>query len=310
MNANGLSRAVRTALALLTMGGLAFGAAPQQRGGRIAVAVAVTDIEPIVKAVGGDQVDTVNLFQGCILRSDLQVEGTAKARLATAEAIVWTGFVNESAAISAVLRTAGTTVRKGGEPKWIDVSKGAVRTNVPFSTCFGYVDPAFAPGDPFFWLDPENGGIIARHIAKGLGELRPANRAFFMANAEAFQKALAKDIDRWKAALKPMKGMRIFSAQCGWQNFSCMGGPQFVVCKGTPGELPSPQALLVHIREMKADLILVDPNTPPDYTEAFRQHSNLKVIEVPSSIEGIRGASTYSALFDNLVKILQGQAKH
>lgn len=308
MTTNGLNRALRTALALVVMGSLAFGAALQQKEGRIAVAVAVPDIEPIVKAVGGGSVDTVVLLKGCILRSDLNIEPATKGRLELAEAIVWTGFLNESAAISSALRNGGGS-RKGGALKWIDVSRGTKRTNLPTSTCSGYVDPAFVSGDPFFWLNPENGGLMARHIAKGLGELRPASRAMFLANAEAFQKALAKDIERWKAALKPLHGLRIFSAQCGWQNFSAMGGPEFVVCKGTPGELPSPSSLLLHIKQMKADLILVDPNTPADYTEAFREHSNLKVIEVASSIEGIRGATTYSALFENLVKVLQGQTR-
>ena len=274
------------------------------------VAVAAIDIEPIVKAVGGAQVETVSLFKGCILRKDLQVEPTSRARLAMAEAIVWTGFMNESAAISGVLRLAGSAARKGNEPKWLDVSKETVRTNLPTSSCYGYIDPAFASGDPFFWLNPENGGRIARTIAKGLGELRPASRAAFMSNADTFQKALAKDIQRWKAALKPMHGMRVFTAQCGWQNFSSMGGPEFVVCKGTPGELPSPQTLLRHIEQMKPDLILVDPNTPVEYTEAFRERFNLKVIEVSSSIETIRGASSYSALFDNLIKTLQNHTKH
>jgi len=304
-----LTRTLRLALACLALGTLGSAAAPPPKAGRITVAVAVIDIEPIVRAVGGGQVDTVNLFKGCILRSDLKVESTVKARLALSEAVVWTGFLNESAAISDVLRNAGS-VRKGTEPKWIDVSRGTVRTNLPTSTCSGYVDPAYASGDPFFWLNPENGGKIARQIARGLGELRPASRALFLANAEAFQKGLAKDIERWKAALKPLHGMRVFSAQCGWQNFSAMGGPEFLVCKGTPGELPNPQKLLLHIKQMKADFILLDPNTPVEYAEAFREHSNLKVIEVPSSIETIHGATTYSALFDNLVMTLQNQARH
>jgi len=306
MKTNGMHRVLGAILAFLAVGGLASGAAKPQKEGRITVAVAITDIEPIVKAVGGGQVDTVSLFKGCILRSGLQVEAPAQARLIASEAIVWTGFLNESGAISSVLRSAAP---KGGEPKWIDVSKGTARTNLPTSTCSGFVDPAFAAGDPFFWLNPENGASIARNIAKGLGELRPASRALFMANADAFQKALAKDIARWKMALKPLAGMRVFSAQCGWQNFSSMGGPDFVVCKGTPGELPNPQTLLLHIKQMKADVIIVDPNTPVEYAEAFRESSNVKVIEVSSSIETIRGASTYSALFDNLVKTLQGQAK-
>ena len=224
----------RTVLALLAMGGFAFGAGQQQKEGRVTVAVAVVDIEPIVRAVGGGQVDTVNLFKGCILRKDLQVEPASKARLATAEAVVWTGFMNESAAVSDVLRTAGSAGRKGGEPKWIDVSKGTVRTNQPTSTCFGSVDPAFASGDLFFWLNPENGGLIARNIARGLGELRPSSRAMFMANAEAFQRTLAKDIQRWKTALKPLHGVKVFTAQCGWQNFSSMGGPSSWSARGLP----------------------------------------------------------------------------
>lgn len=310
MKTSRMIHALRCAIALLAVGGMALGATRQIREGRITVAVAVADLEPIVKAVGGSQVDTVNLFKGCILRRDLEVEPAAKARLLGSEAVVWTGFLNESAAITSVLREAGTSAQKDGEFRWIDVSKGTARTNLPTSTCNGYVDPSFAPGDPFFWLNPENGGLIARHIAKGLAELRPGNRAFFLANAAAFQQALARDITRWKAELKPLHGLRVFSAQCGWQNFSVMGGPQFVVCKGTPGQLPNPQSLLMHIKQMKADLILVDPNTPHEYVEAFREHSGLKVLVVSSSIESIHGASTYSALFDNLIRALQGQAKH
>ncbi|GLH69707.1 hypothetical protein GETHPA_12400 [Geothrix rubra] len=309
MNITGLTRALRPLLALLSIGGFASAARTRQKEGPITVAVAVTDLVPIVKAVGGGQVEAVNLFKGCILRKDLQVEPPAAARLTAAEAIVWTGFLNESAAISTVLRAGGAATGRPADPKWIDVSKGTIRTNLPTSTCTGYVDPAYAAGDPFFWLNPENGGRIARNLAKGFGDLRPASRAAFMANAEAFQKALANDIVRWKAALKPLHGMRVFSAQCGWQNFSAMGGPAFVVCKGTPGELPSPNALLMHIKQMKADFILVDPNTPQDYVEALREHSNLKVVEVPSSIEDVRGGTSYSALFDNLVRILQSQAK-
>ena len=310
MTTHGFTRMLRAALAVAAVATLPLSARAQAKDGRIAVAVAETDLEPIVRAVGGGQVETVPLFRGCILRKNLQVEPAARGRLAASEAIIWTGFLRESAAISSALRGAEAGPATRGKAKWIDVSRGAARTNLPLSTCFGFVDMAFADGDPFFWLNPANGGVIARNVAKGLGELRPASRAQFMANAEAFQKALGGDIARWKAALKPLHGMRIFSAQCGWQNFSAMGGPEFVVCKGTPGELPTPQALLRHIRQMKADLILVDPNTPPEYAEYFREHAGIKVVEIPSTLEGIPGGTTYGALFEHLVKVLQSQAKH
>jgi ABC-type Zn uptake system ZnuABC Zn-binding protein ZnuA len=277
--------------------------------GKVRVAVTEPDIEIIVKAVGGNQVDTFSLFKGCILRKDLSVEPAVHERLLKADAVVWTGFFNESAAINDVLGgpVAGSA-HKDARLFWIDVSKAAVRANIPTSTCSGYVDPSLMAGDPFFWLNPENGASIARAAAEGLGDLRPDKRGYFLANAEAFQKDLERDIARWKKELEPMTGLRIFSAQCGWQNFSKLGGPTFVVCKGTPGTLPTPQLLLDHIKEMKAQIILVDPNTPSEYGRAFRKDSGVKVIEVASSVEAIPGARSYSDLFDNLIKTLKEAA--
>ena len=62
MKINGWNRALHALSALLVTGGLAYGATTSQKEGRITVAVAVTDIEPIVKAVGGGRVDTVTVF--------------------------------------------------------------------------------------------------------------------------------------------------------------------------------------------------------------------------------------------------------
>jgi ABC-type Zn uptake system ZnuABC Zn-binding protein ZnuA len=155
-----------------------------------------------------------------------------------------------------------------------------------------------------------NGSIIARNVAEGLSALQPQKRAYFLANATAFKAALDKDIIRWKAELKPLRNLRIFSAQCGWQNFSKLGGPTFVVCKGDLGSLPTPEHLVDRVKEMKAQIVIVDPNTPPEYGEVFREQSGARVIEVASSIENHSGADSYSALFENLVQALQAAAKN
>ena len=277
--------------------------------GRLSVAVTEADVEAIVKAVGGNQIETFSLFKGCILRKDLMVEPPVRARLAQSDALIWTGYLNESSAIKASLSAIQPKAEPKGAPSiWIDVSRGARRVNAPTSVCDGYVDPSLQMGNPFFWLNPENGGVIARNVAEGLGDLRPEKRAYFTTNAAAFEAAVDKDIARWKEELKPLASLRAFCTQCGWQNFSQIGGPSFVVCKGTPGVLPTPLALLDHLKEMKAQVVLLDPNTPPEYGKAFRREKGLKVVEVPSSIESIPGAKSYSALFDNLIKCLQQAA--
>jgi zinc/manganese transport system substrate-binding protein len=286
-------------------------AATSPESARLSVAVAEPNVQAIVRAVGGSHVDTFSLFKGCILRENLMVERAAEGRLAKVSAIVWTGFLNESAAITASLeKQPATTKGLGRAPKWIDVSKGAARTNIPSSPCFGNSDPKTMSGDPFFWLNPENGSIIARNVAEGLGALQPQNRPYFLANAAAFKAALDKDIIRWKAELKPLRSLRIFSAQCGWQNFSKLGGPTFVVCKRDLGSLPTPEHLVDRVKEMKAQIVIVDPNTPPEYGNVLREKSGARVIEVASSIENLPGADSYSALFENFVQALQRAAKN
>lgn len=274
-------------------------------GTRLLVAVTEPDIDAIVAVVGGGTVDTFSMFKGCIARKNLQVEPEVRERLANADAVVWTGYLNEAAAIHGSLPGHSAGTKPGARTTtWIDVSKGAIRANVPTSACFGYVDAGEMAGDPFFWLNPRNGSVIARNLAHGLGRLRPENRSLYLANADKFEASLKKDIERWTAELKPLAGLRVFSSQCGWQNFARLGGPSFVVCKGTPGTLPSPQLLLEHVRQVRAELIMVDPNTPQEYGEAFRARSGVKVIEVASSIEHLHGAKSYSALFDNIIQVM------
>jgi ABC-type Zn uptake system ZnuABC Zn-binding protein ZnuA len=287
---------------------LASSALSAAEPGRISVAVTVDDVEAIAKVVGGDQVDTFTLFKGCILRKDLTVEKAVQERLLKADAVVWTGFFNESAAIHDSVKLLDQRVES--PPLWIDVSRSVKRINVPTSSCFGYVEVSFMHGDPFFWLNPQNGAIIARNLAEGFAELRPEKKSYFLANAEAFGKAMEKDIARWRVELAPLKGLRIFSAQCGWQNFAQIGGPSFASCKSTPGQLPSPETLVDHVKRLKVQLIIVDPNTPPEYGRAFREGTGAKVIEVPSSVENLAGPNrSYSALFDRLIEVLQSVSK-
>jgi len=307
MISHATKRALRALLIVIATGGLALGVRAAE-GKRIPVAVAETDVESIVEAVGGNRVETFSLFKGCILRKDLAVEGVVKARLAKAHVIVWTGFLREAEAINKVLQAS--TDSPAAPIQWLDVSPGAFRTNVPFTTCEGFADPMYSAGDPFFWLNPDNGATIAGQVATGLSKAAPEAQAYFHANAAAFIKNLRADILRWKKELKPFQGVRVFSFQCGWQNFSSMGGPKFIVCKATPGQLPTPATLLAYVTRMKAQLVLVDPNTPPEYAEACRERPELKVLTVPSSIEGIPGAKAYGNLFDNLIKVLRSTTRN
>jgi hypothetical protein len=224
MNGKSLGWILVTALA-------AMAALPARAAGKLQVAVTVKDVEAIVQRVGGDDVETFTLFKGCILRKDMQVEAAVRERLLKADAVVWTGFFNESAAIHESVRL----------------------------------------------LDQK---------------------------AEKFAEEMEGHIGRWQQALVPLKDLRIFSAQCGWQNFSQIGGPKFAACKSANGVPPSPASLVDYVKDLKADVVIVDPNTPPEYGRAFREGTSARVLEIPSSLDALPGGRAYPDLFDNLVKAL------
>jgi hypothetical protein len=146
--------------------------------------------------------------------------------------------------------------------------------------------------------------VISRNVANGLGNLRPEKRAYFLANAAAFTKALDGDINRCKGQVSGPAKLRVFNTQCGLQNFARLGGPHFIACKKTPGSLPKPDLSLEQVKQIRDQIIVIDPNTPSEYERAFREEHAFTVIEAPSSIERIAGAKSRSALFENLFQAL------
>src|SRR4029453_12573631 len=58
-------------------------------------------------------------------------------------------------------------------------------------------------GNPHYWLDPENGKIIAKEIADKLSQLRPNDRAAFEQNLKDFVSKLNDAEKRWMALMEP-----------------------------------------------------------------------------------------------------------
>ncbi len=158
-------------------------------GAPLLVAASEPDVAAIVKEVGGIQVETFTLFHGCILKKQLAVDPAVKTKLLGADALVWTGFMPEAGAIRlAVGSLPNSQEKKTWNPVWINLSKSTVQVDPAHASgggwCEGDVNEFTVHGDPFFRLNPENGAIMAREVARGLAKLRPDQRTYFDENAE------------------------------------------------------------------------------------------------------------------------------
>ena len=75
-------------------------------------------------------------------------------------------------------------------------------------------------GNPHYWLDPDNGRRIAKGIAGKLGELDPADAAYFQERFQDFDKRLTAAEQKWDAEMKPFQGRKVVTYHNSFPNFA------------------------------------------------------------------------------------------
>ncbi len=163
-------------------------------------------------------------------------------------------------------------------------------------------------GNPHFWLDPDNGIVIAKKIAERLAELDSVNAATYSENAKRFEAQIrAKDAD-WKKKFAPFKGTRVVTYHNSWPNFAEHFGLEvagFVELR--PGIPPTPshiKNLTDQIKREKISLILVEPYFDTKLPNKIAHDAGSKIVIFAPSVGAEPEIKTYADLFDHDVKLL------
>src|SRR4029078_12177794 len=109
-------------------------------------------------------------------------------------------------------------------------------------------------GNPHYWMDPENGKIIAQEIFDKLARLRPNDRAYFEQRLNDFRARLVEAEKRWNAMMAPYKGTKVVTYHRSFPNFAERFGLNVMgYVEPKPGIPPSPTHPLELIADMKRD---------------------------------------------------------
>ena len=163
-------------------------------------------------------------------------------------------------------------------------------------------------GNPHYWLDPNNGRVIARAVAAKLSELDPSGAADYKANLAAFESRLAAAEQRWDAALAPYAGTEVVTYHNSWPNFL----KRFrLVAAGyiepKPGVPPSPShtlEIINLIRDKKIPVILMEPYFDQKTPKSVAEKTGAQLLTFIPSVGGVPEAKDYIALFDYDVRLL------
>jgi ABC-type Zn uptake system ZnuABC Zn-binding protein ZnuA len=161
-----------------------------------------------------------------------------------------------------IQQSRNAKVQVGGSG-YVDASLKARILEIPqgqITRAEGDVHPL---GNPHYWLDPENGKLVAKEIADKLSQLRPGDRAFFEQRLTDFTARVAEAEKRWESTMAPYKGTKVVTYHRSFPNFAERFGLDVIgYVEPRPGIPPSPQHTLDLINDMKRQnvkLVLVEP---------------------------------------------------
>jgi zinc/manganese transport system substrate-binding protein len=276
--------------------------------GKLNVIATTEDLSAIAREIGGDRITVEPIARGYQDPHFVEAKPSFILKLQRADMLVAIGRELEIGWLPPLVQQSRNSKIQPGANGYLDASLQARILDIPqgqVTRAMGDVHPL---GNPHYWLDPENGGAIARAIAAKLSELRPGDKAYFDQRLADFSGRLADAQKRWLAMMAPYKGLKVVTYHRSYTNFADRFGLEVIgYVEPRPGIPPTPQHTLDLINEMKRQnvkLLLVEPYFDLKTPNSISRQTDAQVIVLPPSVGGIKEITDYFKLFDYDVNLL------
>ena len=292
---------------LLTCAASSFGQ------GKLNVMTTTEDLASIVREVGGDRISVEAIARGYQDPHFVEAKPSFILKLQKAELLVAVGRELEIGWLPPLIQQSRNQKIQPGGDGYVDASTEAKILEIPqgqITRAMGDVHPL---GNPHYWLDPENGKIIAREIAAKLSQLRPNDKSYVDQRLSDFTNRLTEAEKRWASAMAPYKGLKVATYHRSFPNFTDRFALEVIgYVEPRPGIPPSPGHTLELIQEMKrlnVKIILVEPYFDLKTPNAIARETGARVVVLAPSVGGTKDATDYFKLFDYDISTLVAAIK-
>jgi len=279
----------------------------------IKVITTTEDLAALVTEIGGNKVTVESLAKGYQDPHFVEAKPSFIIKLHSADLLVVVGRELEIAWLPPLITQSRNAAIQPGGGGYLDASQTARILDIPtglITRAMGDVHPS---GNPHYWLDPNNGRLMAKAIQNKLSNMSRADAAYFGQRYDDFDKRLAEAEKRWKAAMAPYKGLKVVTYHRSWPNFADAFGLDVIgYVEPKPGIPPSPAHTLDLQQEMKAKnvkILLVEPYFDLKTPNAIGRDTGAKVLVMPPSVGGVKEATNYIQLFDYDINLLVSTIK-
>lgn len=266
-----------------------------------------TDLASIASEIGGDKVSVKSIAKGRSNLHYVEILPSYMLKVSKADVYLKIGLKLDYWA-DAIIDGS-----RNNDLVVVDCSENIV----PLETISGKIDASMGDvhpeGNPHYWLNPENGKIIAENIYNGLIKADPDNASYFKTRLDEFNSKLESKILEWKELAAPLEGLKLVSYHNTWPyfcqefNFDVVG---FIEPK--PGIEPTAShttELIKIINNQKVGLIIKEPHFSDKAPRNISENSGAVVLELSPSVGGNDNVKTYFDLFDFILNSLEKEVK-
>src|SRR5437867_6122619 len=280
---------------------------------KLNVVTTTEDLAAIAREAGGDRITVESIARGYQDPHFVEAKPSFILKLQKADILILVGRELEIGWLPPLIQQSRNSKIQVGANGYLDASLKARILEIPqgqVTRAEGDVHPL---GNPHYWLDPENGKIIAQEIFDALTRFRPNDRAYFEQRLNDFVNRLNEAEKRWAAMMAPYKGTKMVTYHRSFPNFADRFGLDIVgYVEPKPGIPPTPQHTLDLINQMKRDnvkLVLVEPYFDLKTPNAIGRATGAEVLVMPPSVGGVKEITDYFKLFDYDLNLLTDAIK-
>ncbi len=264
----------------------------------------------LTRQVGGEHVRVESLMRGPENPHNVVPKPSFVMKLRKADLFVHLGLDAEPW-LPNLLRSARQARLLAGGRGNVDVSAGIALLEVPTQ---GGLTRALGDihvyGNTHYVLDPLNGVLIGRTIAKALARMDPDNASMFEERALELERVLGALTEKLSLAMAPLAGSQVVTYHRTWPYFL----KRFKLSKldevePKPGIAPGPRHIAQLAEEMmqsRVGLVIVESFSNQRTAERLAELAGGRIVLLAQEVDAVPGVDTDQALFEyNIETLLQ-----
>lgn len=272
------------------------------------VVATLPDFASIAEQVGGDKIKVTSIAKGPEDAHFVDARPSFIRLLNQADLLIEGGADLEVGWLPPLVNGARNSKILGNAPGHLMLSRGISLRDLPTGPVDRSMGDVHPSGNPHFWLDPENGKIVAREIQETLGSLDPANASIYATRRADFEHRLDGKLKEWAAQLAPYQGTKVLTYHKSFDYLAARFGLEVTgQIEPKPGIEPSAAHINALIPKAKAagvKLVIVEPFRPRKTPQHVADQAGAKLLVLPDKTGATPQVKDYFALFDVLVSQL------